>query len=117
MASRVEEMMEAMGQWILVESVTTASSFSSACCLSQPASLSVSCPMDRNEALMMGSRLVCCLDAHVSGASAFWAEKSHLTGWLVQLPERPLLPGPTGAALDATHPVYPTGLANTLKGS
>ena len=52
--NRVEEMMKAMGQWILLESVATASSFSSACCLSQPASWPVSCPMDRNEAFMMG---------------------------------------------------------------
>lgn len=79
--NRVEEMMEAMGPWILLESVATASSFSSACCLSQPASWPVSCPMDRNEAFMMGSRLVCCLDGSpVPGASALWLEKSHLTG-------------------------------------
>lgn len=69
-------MMEAVGQWILVESVTTASSFSRACCLSQPASWSVSCPTDRNAALMMGSRLVRCLDAHVCLVLLLFGQKS-----------------------------------------
>ena len=49
---------------------------SSACCLSQPASWSVSCPMDRNTALMMGSRLVRCLDAHVCLVLLLFGQKS-----------------------------------------